>query len=137
MNITCALKQLQGGQLVNAVGNYLYRHIDSAFKFEKKPNMYDVYFTVFYEIPEQVRRAYQLSAPEYTKTNEMIINLNVTTYQNKIRIDTIEVTPDEMTLGFDLFPPEKLDDLNKAFELVMTKIYKRIAKRFADFDFIF
>lgn len=128
---------LQGGQLVNVIGNYLYRHIDSAFKFEKKPNIYDVYFTVFYEIPEHVRRAYQLSAPEYTKINEMTINLNVTTYQNKIRIDTIEVTPDEMTLGFDLFLPEKLDDLNKAFELVMTKVYKRIAKRFEDFDFVF
>ncbi len=128
---------LQANQLINKIGNYLYRHIDSAYKFEKKANMYEVYFTVFYEIPEEIRRIYKLSEPEYAKVNEMNINLNITTYQNKIRVDTIEVTPEEATLGFDLFPPEKLQDLNSALELVMDKVQRRIQRRFKDFEFIF
>lgn len=128
---------MEANQLVNKVGNYLYRHIDGAFKFKKTTNMYDVYFIVVYEIPEHIRKTYNLTAPEFTKLNEMTININITTYRNKIRVDTIEVTPEEQTLGFDLFPPEKLQDLNKALELIMTKVRKRITKRFEDYEFLF
>lgn len=45
--------------------------------------------------------------------------------------------PEEETLGFDLFAPEKLVDLNAAYELIMSKVHKRIERRFADFDFVF
>ena len=128
---------LQANQMVNKLGNYLYKNIDSAYKFDKKSNMYDVYFVVYYEIPERIRKVYNLNSPEYTKVNEMEINLNITTYQNKVRIDTIEVTPEARTLGFDLFPPEKLQDLHEAKILVMNKVQKRIQKRFEDFEFIF
>ena len=128
---------LQANQLVNKLGNYLYRHIDSAYKIDKTRNTCDVYVTVLYQIPQDIIDLYKLYEPKYAGTNEMNINISITTYQNKIRVDTIEVTPEEKTLGFDLFPPEKLQDLNTALELIYRKVCRRIEKEFEDFEFIF
>lgn len=145
MKIICAKKPnqkpakpiVEAGQIVNKVGNYLYNHIDSAYKFEKKANMYEIYFLVLYEIPKEFLRKYGITEEKYNQLFEMNVNINVTTYQNKIRVDTISMDPEEETLGFDLFPPEKLVDLNKAYELIMSKVHRRIEKRFSDFDFVF
>lgn len=146
MNIYCGTKPgkakpekpvVEAGQMVNKIGNYLYNHIDGAFKFEKKANMYEIYFLVLYEIPKEFLRKYNITDEKYNKLFEMNININVTTYQNKIRVNTISMDPEEETLGFDLFPPEKLVDLNKAYELIMSKVHRRIEKRFSDFDFVF
>lgn len=128
---------LQPGQLVNKLGRFMYKHLDGAFKIENTANMCDVYITVLYAIPRDIIELYKLYEPKYSEVNEMTIDINITTYQNKIRVDTIEVTPEEATLGFDLFPPEKLEDLNKALQLVYGKVCKRIQKRFEDFEFLF
>ena len=128
---------LQPGQLVNKLGRFMYKHLDGAFKLENTANMCDVYITVLYAIPRDIIELYKLYEPKYSEVNEMTIDINITTYQNKIRVDTIEVTPEEATLGFDLFPPEKLEDLNKALQLVYGKVCKRIQKRFEDFEFLF
>ena len=128
---------LQPAQLVNKLGKYMYRHLDGAFKIENTTNMCDVYVTVLYAIPREIIELYKIYDPKYSDVNEMIIDINITTYQNKIRVDTIEKTPEEKTLGFDLFPPEKLLDLNKALELVYSKVCRRIEKEFDDFEFLF
>lgn len=128
---------IPAGQLVNKLGAYLYRHIDLAVKFEKKANMYDVYIVVLYEIPKEIIKKYNITDKKYLDVNEMMIDINITTYQNKIRVNTIEVTPEEQTLGFDLFPPEKLQDLNTALELIMAKVQKRVEKWFEGWDFVF
>lgn len=128
---------MEANQLVNKVGNYLYRHIDGAFKIAKTTNICDVYITVFYQIPPSIIELYKLYEPKYADINEMVINISITTYQNKIRVNTIEVTPEEKTIGFDLFPPEKLEDLNTALKLIYTKVCRRIEREFEDFEFIF
>jgi hypothetical protein len=128
---------LQPGQLVNKLGKFMYKHLDGAFKIENTANMCDVYVTVLYAIPREIIELYKIYDPKYSDVNEMTIDINITTYQNKIRVDTIEKTPEEKTLGFDLFPPEKLLDLNKALELVYSKVCRRIEKEFDDFEFLF
>lgn len=124
---------LPPGQLVNKLGKFLYRHLDGAFKYEQHDNMCDVYITVLYSIPADIATRYELD-PEI---HEMTIDVNITTYQNKIRVDTIEVSPEECTLGFDLFPPEMMQDLNAALDKVYAKVVKRITNRYKDWDFIF
>ena len=135
MNISAST--LQPAQLVNKLGKFMYKHLDGAFKIENTANMCDVYVTVLYAIPREIIELYKIYDPKYSDVNEMTIDINITTYQNKIRVDTIEKTPEEKTLGFDLFPPEKLLDLNKALELVYSKVCRRIEKEFEDFEFIF
>ena len=125
------------GQLVNRIGKYFYKHLDSAFKMDKQANMCDVYFVVIYSIPAEIVKVYELENSPYADVRELTIDMSTTTYQNKIRINLIEVTPEERTLGFDVFPPEKLQNMQEAYDLIWNKIIKRIEKAFEDFEFIF
>lgn len=126
--------KLQAGQQVNKVGQYLYKHIDGAFKIEKTGNMCDVYFMILYEIPKLQRR---FGHPEDREMHEMHINLNITTYQNKIRVDVIEVSPEERTLGCYVFSPTEMEDLPNATKKIYNKVVKRVSKVYEQYDFIF
>lgn len=83
------MAQLQAGQQVNRIGKYLYKHIDGAYNMVKSPNMVDIYFIVLYQLKEDLR------TEDDHDMHEMSINLNVTTYSNKVRINIIEVSPKE------------------------------------------
>lgn len=109
--------------MVNRLGKYLYNHLDGAFKYKKSGNTFDIYTTLLYELKEEYGGA-------KNDVREMTLNINITTYQNKIRVNTIEVTPDEMTLGYDLLKPELLDDLDAAQSVIMTKVHKHIDKAY-------
>ena len=67
----------------------------------------------------------------------MNIDINITTYQNKVRVDIIEMTSAERTLGYNLYPPEKLNDLPSAMKLIWRNIVNKVSKAYADYDFIF
>lgn len=129
--------QLQAGQQVNRVGKYLYKHLDGAFKMDKTPNTCDVYVTVLYQIPPEILKKYNIKGEEYEKVNEMTLNLSITTYQNKVRINIIEVTPDEKTIGFDVYKPEQLENLQQSADTIFSKVCKRISKEFQDYEFLF
>jgi hypothetical protein len=125
------------GQLVNRIGKYFYKHLDGAFKMEKTANMCDVYTTVLYEIPPEVVKICNLENSPYAEVNELNININITTYQNKIRVNLIEMSPEERTISHDVFPPEKLQDMRKAYELIWGRLMDRLEDEFAFFDFVF
>lgn len=123
---------LPASKQVKRIGQYLYKHIDGAYDFKSSSNNYDVYFLLLYELRKELREP----GKEYP-VQEMKININVTTYQNKIRINIIELTPQERTIGFDLYTPEKVQDLQKAYPVIMEKIYKRIYKAYEDYYFLY
>ena len=125
------------GAIVNQIGKYMYKHLDGAYKFEKSTNMFDVYTVVIYSIPSEIVKIYKLEKPEYLKTNEMSLDINITSYANKIRINITEMDPEEKTIGFDTYPAELFSNMNDAYEVIYNKIVKRITKEFADFDFVF
>lgn len=128
--IKSAQQQPTGSQLVNQIGNYLYKHLDGAFKYTKDRNTYDVYVTLLYELK-----------PEYGGTpndvQEMTINISITTYANKIRVNTIEVTPQARTLGFDLFPIDKMYDMELAMSMIKWKVGNRIRKAYNHYIILF
>jgi hypothetical protein len=74
---------------------------------------------------------------ELNDVDEMTINVSITTYQNKIRVNTIEVDPMERTLGYDLFKPEEMVDLVSASKKIMEKVHKRIKKAYEKYDILF
>lgn len=129
--------QLQAGQQVNRVGKYLYKHLDGAFKIKNSGNTCDVYVTVLYQIPPEFLKKYGIEESKYQEVNEMTLNINITTYQNKVRINIIEVTPDEKTIGYDLYQPEELEDLQKSADKIFKRVCRRISKEFQDYDFLF
>ena len=136
MKIECKSNQsLSANQQVNRVGKFLYKHIDGAFNYKKSSNMYDVYMTILYQLP--VESQDKSKGEEFNDLHEMTLDINVTTYLNKVRINIIEMTPEEKTIGYDLYEPEKLEDLVKASEIILKKIYKRISREFREYEFLF
>jgi hypothetical protein len=136
-NISNNSSTLQAGQQVNRVGKYLYKHLDGAFKMQNSANMCDVYMTVLYQIPLVLLKKYNISEKAYQEVQEMTLNLNITTYQNKVRINIIEVTPEEKTIGFDVYTPEELENLQQSAEKIYQRVVKRIEKEFQDYEFLF
>lgn len=110
-------------KLVNQIGKYIYNHLDGAFQYKKSGNTFDVYTTLLYEIKEEY-------GGTKNDVQEMTVNISITCYQSKLRIDTIEMDPDEMTIGFDLLNPGKFSDLESIYIFTMNKVRKRIEKAY-------
>ena len=127
-----AQNKLQAGQIVNSVGRYLYKHIDTAYSIKESPNMVDVYFEIAYQLLPEYRKV-----KEDEEAHRMSINVNVTTYQNKIRVNVIEVSPEERTLGFDTFKPEIFENINEGMKIVLDKVRNRMKKSFKEYEFYF
>lgn len=126
---------MTASQIVNKLGKYLYNNLDGAFKLKTSSNMVDVYFTVLYQLPLYRRNPYK--GEEYNDVHEMTVDLNITTYQNKIRVNLITVTPEAKTIGYDLYPPVKMEDLPVAKSLIYNKVVKRLSKEFEEYEFLF
>lgn len=115
---------------VNKIGKFLYTNMDGAYKFSKQANMFDVYVTLLYQVKPQY-------GGRYDDVNEMTIDINITTYQNKIRINTIEMTPEERTLGYDLIDADDIGDLKKVKDTVEWLVGNRIRKAYKNYTILF
>lgn len=118
-------------QQVNRIGRYLYNHIDSAYRYKASSNTSDVYITVMYQLPV-VRRP--IGDQE---VHEMHIIISVTTYADKIRVNLIEISPDEVTLGHMAIPQDMVDNLDDLKKYILARIQKLLNKRYANYDFIY
>ena len=134
MKILCNSK-IPTNLQINKVGKYLYKNIDGAFKYKTSSNTCDVYFTLLYQLPYWDRIPGKGS--DYNDVHEMTINISMTTYQNKIRVNILEVTPDERTLGSFVVKPEQLEDLSITKKLILDKIRNRVEKVYEDYDFLY
>lgn len=131
MKIYCKTTNIPpASTVVNMVGKYLYKNLDGAYKFTKDRNTFDIYVTLLYELKEEYG-----GIPN--DVQEMTINISITTYQNKIRVDTIEMTPEERTLGFDLFKVEDMLDMELAMSTIKWKVGNRIRKAYKNYIILF
>lgn len=118
-------------QQVNRVGKYLYNHIDSAYKYRKSSNTVDVFMFVLYQIPIARRPIGD------QETHEMHLIISVTTYVDKLRINIIEISPEERTLGHFTIAAEKLDDLSMLYDEITTKVRKLLDRAYQDYNFLY
>lgn len=135
MKILCksdSSRNLQGGQYVNKVGRYLYDHIDGAFRFEKSPNMYDIWITVLYQAKPET-----IDDRDDIEVHEMTVDINVTTYQDKLRVNIINQDKYEKTIGTKTFSFEKLNDLEDLKLEILKFVQKKLEKEYKDFEFYF
>lgn len=123
MIIRCS-KQMNANQQVNRLGKYLYKYLDSAFKYTTSSNTCDVYFLLLYQIPGQL------------DVQEMNIDISITTYQNKIRVNVIEISPEERTIGYSCYDPEFVKNLKEASLKIYQDILKKVSKAYKDIDFL-
>ena len=137
MKILCKSQpqKLSANQQVNRIGRYLYNNIDGAFNYKKSSNTFDVYFTLLYQLPLYMQD--ESKGGDYNDVHEIAVDINITTYQNKIRVNTIELTPMQRTLGYDIYDPCTLEDLELAKKKIFNKVCKKVCKAYAEYEFLF
>lgn len=122
--ISCAVTNSAG--LVNKLGKYLNKNIDGAFKIKFSPMECEVTMRMYYQVPDE---------PE--TFNEMIFLIDITSYQNKLRINLTENTVMEKTIGQIILNDEELADFSLARKKILSLIEKFIGKEYAEYDFIY
>jgi len=130
-------KQQTPSQKVNTLGKYLYKNLAGAYDFKKSSNMFDVYTVVLYQIPYEIIKKYDLQEDKYKEVHEMEINISITTYGNKIRVNFIELTPEEVTLGHHAYDLEKYKNYKDLRDAIYWFLCDRLSKRYEDYDFLF
>lgn len=128
MKITViAAKQLPNPSTVKAIGKYLYQNIDGAFKIEFKPNKCIIHNKMYYQIPHTT-----------DPLQELDFWIDITTYQNKIRVNLTENNVMEKTIGQLIVSDKDLEDLNRLRDRVLKAIDKFMNKEYGDeYEFVY
>lgn len=136
MKIYCA-QHREPSQIVNSLGKNLYKNLPGAYNYEKHSNMFNVYTVVLYQIPYDLIQKYNLEEDKYKEVHEMEIEISITTYGQKIRVNFVELTPEELTLGHATYDVNKYPTFALLREAIWWFLEDRLSKRYEDYDFLF
>lgn len=118
-------------QQINQIGKYIYHNIDGAISYKTKPNKSIVTFLMYFQYdPDKVGKS-------DIDLQEIKIEIDITTYNNKVRVDIIELDPNERTLGYYLYSPESTDDMKYMKDDILNKLNKRIRKFYGQFLYLY
>ena len=134
-----AASQSQAGEQVNKIAKYLKKKINGAYKITFNPGMMaDVYIKIYYQIPDEIRQLANKYNQKFDDSiHDMDIDINLTSYQNKIRINVIRMDDNEKTLGHFVMKPEEVEDLDSVLLKIKEKVTSFIEKEYQDYDFVF
>lgn len=118
-------------RLINKLGEYLYHNIDGAISYKTKPNKSIVTFLMYFQYdPDKVEQS-------DIDLQEIKIEIDITTYNSKIRVYMIELDPNERTLGYYLYSPESANDIRYMKDDILNKLNKRISKFYGEFLYLY
>lgn len=123
------------GQQVNKVGQFLYQNIDGAYKIVRGSNRCDVYMILLYQLHEKDQKP-ELGE-EYNDVHEMHIDLSITYYDDKLRVNVVHCDKYEKTLGHFTIKPELLADMKAVKTSVLAKVQHYLVKEYQDYNFLF
>lgn len=118
-------------QQINRIGKYIYHNIDGAVGYKTKPNKSIVTFLMYFQYDPDKVEQYDIDL------QEIKIEIDITTYNNKIRVDMIELDPNERTLGYYLYSPESANDITYIKDDILNKLNKRIRKFYGRFLYLY
>ena len=118
--------KMQAAQKVNKLGKYLRKHIDGAYKIGFSPNMCDVYITLYYQKPGDAETFRTLN-----------FDINITTYQEKVRVNVTAMDDMEKTIAQLVYKPDQLEPIADAVRKVYEDICSKVEHEYEDYDFVF
>lgn len=118
-------------QQINRIGKYIYHNIDGAVGYKTKPNKSIVTFLMYFQYDPDKVEQYDIDL------QEIKIEIDITTYNNKIRVDMIELDPNERTLGYYLYSLESANDITYIKDDILNKLNKRIRKFYGRFLYLY
>ncbi|WP_301003158.1 hypothetical protein [uncultured Duncaniella sp.] len=121
---------IQAGPMVNKLGKYLNKNLVGAFKFRTSSNMCDVYLTFLFQRPWP-------GLGNVDDVHEITMDINITTYANKVRVNIIEMTPQERTLACVVLDPNKIGDLEVMKQKVETKVRSSLDNAYEGYEILY
>lgn len=112
--------------LVNSIGKYLKKNIEGAYNIRFSSNTCEVTMRMYYQVEGDI-----------DTFNTMDFLLNITSYQNKVRVNITEDTAMEKTIGQIILTDAELADFCLAKKKILTKIKRFIEKEYADYIFVY
>ena len=129
------MNNLSTQQKINKIGKYIYKRIDGAYKIQFSSNQCDVWFNVYYQ------RKYYDRIPgkgeAYNDVKTMPININLTTYQDKIRVNIIDGSGYGKTLGHFILKDADTTSLQTAKDVIYDTAIQIIVNNYKDTEFVF
>jgi len=122
-------------QLVNRIGKYLSKTLDGVYNYKKNVQTFDLYTVVYYQYPIMPSRPG--GEKRYSDLEEMRLNISLTSYSNKIRVNLIEISPEEQTLKHFVLREKDIIELVVAREKIESEIRKTLNKVFEGYIFIY
>lgn len=130
-------KSLNLSKTVNSVGKFLYKKLDGSYSMKKRSNTCEVKSTVLYQIPKEVSDKYNLSKEEKDNVQVMDVLISVTTYSDKIRVEVVELSPEEKTIGFKTLGSKWFENMQDGLSEVWFFVTSSIEKEFEGYDVLF
>lgn len=119
--------------LINQIGKYLYNHIDGAINYKTSANHAIVEIMLLYQRKPEDKTG-DLHEDDM---HEMHMELDLTTYSDKIRLNIIRLDENEKTLGSYTIRVEQPIDYIEIQNQVIAKVRKSLIKEYNMFEFIF
>lgn len=116
-------------QDVNRIAKYIYRNTDGATKMKFGVNQVDVYMFLYYH-----------DSDPNTPVQQMDLDINLTSYDDKIRFNVTEMTHMEKTLLHGTVAAKDLDNqqnLEKIRQTIYDKMIKAVEKEFAEYEIVY
>lgn len=129
------IKSMPTSLKAKRISKYIYNHIDGAYRYVTHSDSFDIYTTVYYQIPYWDRIPGKGS--EYNDIHEMNIDINVTTYRDKIRVNLISTNSGEETVGYFTLSLREEMSMDDIYNKIYTNVCNKLRKYFDGYDFLF
>ncbi len=113
------------GQLIKQFAKYLYKNIPGAYKINFGSMTSDVFTVVYYQVPGDAH-----------SFKEMNIDISITGYANKIRINITQMDHLEKTIGQIIFNEDDLLDKERCKYRIIEKMRTALVKEYSEYDFV-
>ena len=123
---------------VKRLGKFLSKNLTGVYKVEEPPNQYIIYSTILYQVKPEVRKAMKRYQKEFQGIEETVYEMNIyyniTTYQQYIRVNVIQLDENEQTLGYLRLEPKELMSLPFCKQKILEYTKKVIEKKYSDYE---
>lgn len=123
---------------VKRLGKFLAKNLSGVYKIEEPPNQYIIYSTILYQVKPEVRKAMKRYQKEFQGIEETVYEMNIyyniTTYQQYIRVNVIQLDENEQTLGYLRLEPKELMSLPFCKQKILEYTKKVIEKKYSDYE---
>ena len=111
---------------VNEVAKYFQKKTDGAYSIKFGVNTVDIYMYMYYH----TRNAED-------PIQQMNLDISMTSYDNKIRVNVTEITDLEYTFLHFTVPVKETDSMEDVRIKILERIAKGIEREYEDYDVVF